>query len=78
MDKLIKRESIYKYGHNGRKPTQNVEPMYAERLAPPLTPPHDHDVHSSLEDNIPGTKSKDKEEQGGSKPGKVVRYIWTI
>ncbi|XP_027165973.1 uncharacterized protein LOC113765935 [Coffea eugenioides] len=68
MDKLIELEANYKYSHNGGRPVDNVDQMYPERIKPPSTPPPEHDTYSSSEDNIPGSKSKDKQEhEDGSK-----------
>ncbi|CAI9117741.1 OLC1v1019206C2 [Oldenlandia corymbosa var. corymbosa] len=63
MEKMIKLESDYKYDHNGGTPTRELEPMYAERFAPPSVPPPVPDSHSTIENHNTEKKFKDKEQE---------------
>ena len=73
MDKLIEKESRYKYSHDGQNPINGAEPTYEGRFVVPEEPPKTPDIPSSSEDNIPGSESKDEKNKIESKPGMVSR-----
>nr|XP_027116795.1 uncharacterized protein LOC113734445 isoform X1 [Coffea arabica] len=68
MDKLIEKESRYKYSHDGQNPINGAEPTYEGRFVVPEEPPKTPDIPSSSEDNIPGSESKDEKNKIESKP----------
>ncbi|XP_027167049.1 uncharacterized protein LOC113767080 isoform X2 [Coffea eugenioides] len=68
MDKLIEKESRYKYSHDGQNPINAAEPMYEGRFVVPKAAPETPDTPSSSKDNIPASKSKDKKNKIESKP----------
>ncbi|XP_027164215.1 uncharacterized protein LOC113764496 isoform X2 [Coffea eugenioides] len=68
MDKLIEKESRYKYSHDGQNPINAAERMYAERIDIPKAAPEAPDTPSSSKDNIPASKSKDEKNKIESKP----------
>ena len=72
MDKLIEKESRYKYSHDGQNPINDAEPTYEGRFVVPEEPPKTSDIPSSSND-ISGSESKDEENKIESKPGMVSR-----